>query len=213
MSKHALPCSAGGGSLADLARQPDLRFGDDQVDDRTAARGVGGDAEQLLGGGVPDRNPEVRIGDHDGRRSLADHIRRHDFLDDAHGPSCAVSPWRSTLVPSRDRVNDEEGYAARMAIAPEDVRLYSSGPDVARAVSEPVLLALGARAGLDVGRLDELALALGIAIASAVPGPVTTDLRRAGGQRSVTVSPVAHDRLAGRRSAARGARCVGGRGR
>ena len=54
-----------------------------------------------------------------------------------------------------------------MAIAPEDVRLHSSGPDVARAVSEPVLLALGARAGLDVSRLDELALALGIAIAAA----------------------------------------------
>jgi len=87
-----------------------------------------------------------------------------------------------------------------MATALEDVRLRSSGPDVARAVSEPVLLALGARAGLDVSRLDELALALGIAIAAAVPGPVTTDLRRAGGRVSVTVSPVAHDRLLGRRT-------------
>ena len=87
-----------------------------------------------------------------------------------------------------------------MSTALEDVRLHSSGPDVARAVSEPVLLALGARAGLDVSRLDELALALGIAIAAAVPGPVTTDLRRAGGRVSVTVSPVAHDRLVGRRS-------------
>jgi hypothetical protein len=87
-----------------------------------------------------------------------------------------------------------------MAIVPEDVRLHSSCPVVARAVSEPVLLALGARAGLDVSRLDELALALGIAIASAVPGPVTTDLRRTGGSVSVTVSPVAHDRLAGRRT-------------
>jgi hypothetical protein len=87
-----------------------------------------------------------------------------------------------------------------MATAREDVRLCSSAPDVARAVSEPVLLALGARAGLDVGRLDELAIALGIAIAAAVPGPVTTDMRRAGGCISVTVSPVAHDRLLGRQT-------------
>jgi hypothetical protein len=86
-----------------------------------------------------------------------------------------------------------------MATALEDVRLRSSDPDVARAVSEPVLLALGARAGLDVSRLDELALALGIAIAAAVPGPVTTDLRRTAGRISVTVSPVAHDRLLARR--------------
>ena len=82
----ALPCSSGGGALADLARQADLCFGDHQVQDRTAGRGVGRDAEQLLGGGIPDRNPEVRVGDHDGRRSLADHIRRHDLLDDVHGP-------------------------------------------------------------------------------------------------------------------------------
>jgi hypothetical protein len=87
-----------------------------------------------------------------------------------------------------------------MATALEDVRLRSSGPDVARSVSEPVLLALGARAGLDVSRLDELAIALGIAIAAAVPGPVRTDMRRAGGRVSVTVSPVAHDRLLGRRT-------------
>src|SRR5436309_219614 len=38
-----------------------------------------------------------------------------------------------------------------MATALEDVRLHSSGPDVARAVPQPVLLALVARAGL--GRL------------------------------------------------------------
>lgn len=85
-----------------------------------------------------------------------------------------------------------------MATALEDVRLHASGPGVARAVVEPVLLALGARAGLDVGRLDELAMALEVAIAAAVPGPVTADLRRAGGHVCVTVSPVAHERLQGR---------------
>jgi hypothetical protein len=87
-----------------------------------------------------------------------------------------------------------------MATSPEDVRLHASGPALARAVAEPVLLALGARAGLDVGRLDELAIALDIAIAATVPGPVTADLRRAGGRVTVTVSPVAHERLRGRRT-------------
>jgi hypothetical protein len=87
-----------------------------------------------------------------------------------------------------------------VATAPEDVRLHSSGAAVARAVAEPVLLALGARAGLDVGRLDELAIALDIAIASAAPGPVTTDLCRAGGRVTVTVSPVARDRFRRRRT-------------
>jgi hypothetical protein len=87
-----------------------------------------------------------------------------------------------------------------MATAPEDVRLHASGPAVARAAAEPVLLALGARAGLDVSRLDELAIALGIAIAATLPGPVTADMRRVGGRVSVTVSPVAQDRLRGRQS-------------
>ena len=77
--------------------------------------------------------------------------------------------------------------------------MRASDPTLAKAVVEPVLLALGVRAGLDVGRLDELAIALGIAIGSAVPGPVKTDLRRAGTRISVTVSPVAEERLRGRR--------------
>ena len=77
--------------------------------------------------------------------------------------------------------------------------MRASDPTLAKAVVEPVLLALGVRAGLDVGRLDELAIALGIAIGSAVPGPVKTDLRRAGTRISVTVSPVAAERLRGRR--------------
>jgi hypothetical protein len=87
-----------------------------------------------------------------------------------------------------------------MATARDDVRLHASGPAVARSVAGPVLLALGARAGLDVGRLDELAIALDIAIAAAEPGPITADMRRAGGRVSVTVSPVAHERLRGRRT-------------
>jgi hypothetical protein len=86
-----------------------------------------------------------------------------------------------------------------MSTAPEDVRLQASDPAVAKAVAAPVLLALGARAGFDVGRLDEFAIALDIAIASAVPGPVRADMRLTGGRLSVTVSPVAPDRLHGRR--------------
>ena len=86
-----------------------------------------------------------------------------------------------------------------MATASEDVSLQASDPAVAKAVVRPVLLALGARAGLDVGRLDELAIALDIAIGSVVPGPVTTHLRRSGGSVTVTVSPIAGDRLQGRR--------------
>lgn len=86
-----------------------------------------------------------------------------------------------------------------MATAVEDVSLQASDPAVAKAVVGPVLLALGARAGLDVGRLDELAIALDIAIGSAVPGPVTAHLRRNGGSVTVTVSPIASDRLEGRR--------------
>lgn len=78
--------------------------------------------------------------------------------------------------------------------------MRASDPAVARAVAEPVLLALGVRAGLDVGQLDEFAIALGIAIGSAIPGPVKTDLHRAGTRVSVTVSPVAADRLQGRRA-------------
>jgi hypothetical protein len=84
-------------------------------------------------------------------------------------------------------------------VPPEDVRMRASDQVVAKAVAEPVLLALGVRAGLDVARLDELAIALGIAIGSAVPGPVTTFARRAGASISVTVSPVARDRPRGRR--------------
>jgi hypothetical protein len=59
---------------------------------------------------------------------------------------------------------------------------------------------IGAGPGQGRWRLDELAIALDIAIAATVPGPVTADLRRAGGRVTVTVSPVAHERLRGRRT-------------
>ena len=84
----ALPRSPAGRPLADLPREGDLIVGDDEVDDGPPDRGVRGDAEQLLGSGVPDCHPEVSVGHDDGCRSLANHIRRHDLLDDAHGPPC-----------------------------------------------------------------------------------------------------------------------------
>jgi hypothetical protein len=94
-----LPGAPGRRPLAYLACKTELRLRDDEVRDRLSDRRIGGDAEQLLGGGVPDGNPEAGIGDHHGCGSLADHIRRHDVLDDTHGPpsnsdACHASPRR-----------------------------------------------------------------------------------------------------------------------
>ena len=44
----------------------------------------------------------------------------------------------------------------------DTVNLRVLGAAPATAVAEPLLLALGARAGLDVGRLDELTMAFGL---------------------------------------------------
>ena len=57
-------------------------------------------------------------------------------------------------------------------------------------VAGPAPLALGALAGLYVGRLEELAIALE-SNGAAEPGPVTANLRRAGRHVSVTMAPVA----------------------
>jgi hypothetical protein len=57
-------------------------------------------------------------------------------------------------------------------------------------VAEPVLLALGARAGLDVGRLDELAMALDLALRRA-GRPLVIELTPAAGRLTVAVWPLA----------------------
>jgi hypothetical protein len=68
------------------------------------------------------------------------------------------------------------------------LRVLGSAP--ATAVAEPVLLALGARAGLDVGRLDELAMALELAIQRA-GRPLEIELTPDAGCLTVAVRPLA----------------------
>lgn len=67
------------------------------------------------------------------------------------------------------------------------LRVLGSAP--ATAVAEPVLLALGARAGLDVGRLDELAMALELAISRA-GRPLLIELTPDEGRLTVAVRPL-----------------------
>jgi hypothetical protein len=56
-------------------------------------------------------------------------------------------------------------------------------------VAEPVLLALGARAGLDVGRLDELAMALDLALRDS-GRPLLIELTPEDGTLTVAVRPL-----------------------
>jgi hypothetical protein len=67
------------------------------------------------------------------------------------------------------------------------LRVLGSAP--AAAVAEPVLLALGARAGLDVGRLDELAMALDIALRDS-GRPLLIELTPEDGTLTVSVRPL-----------------------
>jgi hypothetical protein len=67
------------------------------------------------------------------------------------------------------------------------LRVLGSAP--AAAVAEPVLLALGARVGLDVARLDELAMALELAIRRA-GRPLVIELTPGEGRLTVAVRPL-----------------------
>lgn len=67
------------------------------------------------------------------------------------------------------------------------MRVIGAAP--AAAVVEPVLLTLGARAGLDVGRLDELAMAFGLA-ARRARRPLSVELTPAPGRLTVAIRPV-----------------------
>jgi hypothetical protein len=71
----------------------------------------------------------------------------------------------------------------------ETVSLRVLGEAPVVAVAEPVLLALGARAGLDVGRLDELAMAFGLAVRR-VTRPFSIDLTVAAGTLTIAMRPV-----------------------
>ncbi len=69
------------------------------------------------------------------------------------------------------------------------VTLRVLGAAPATAVAEPLLLALGARAGLDVGRLDELTMAFGLA-ARRAGRPLSVDLTPGDGTLTVLMRPV-----------------------
>ena len=71
----------------------------------------------------------------------------------------------------------------------ETVSLRVLGAASAAAVAEPLLLALGARAGLDVGRLYELAMAFGLA-ARRAGRPLSLELTPAAGTLTIAMRPV-----------------------
>jgi hypothetical protein len=77
----------------------------------------------------------------------------------------------------------------------ETVSLRVLGAAPVAAVAEPVLLALGARAGLDVGRLDELAMAFGLAVRR-VARPFSIDLTAAAGTLTIAMRPMEASGLA-----------------
>lgn len=85
-----------------------------------------------------------------------------------------------------------------MPDAVEEVRLRVASAERAAAVAEPVVTALGARAGIPVAALDELIAALALVLRAAVP-PVTIDISRDGTGVAVAVEPVPEARLAPRR--------------
>jgi hypothetical protein len=76
-----------------------------------------------------------------------------------------------------------------VAVIEGTVSLRVLGAAPATAVAEPVLLALGARAGLDIGRLDELAMALDLAIRRA-GRPLLIELTPHEGRLTVAVRPL-----------------------
>jgi hypothetical protein len=77
----------------------------------------------------------------------------------------------------------------------ETVSLRVIGAAPAAAVAEPLLLALGARAGLDVGRLDELAMAFGL-VARRAGSPLSVEITPSAGRLTVAVRPVEVSSLA-----------------
>jgi hypothetical protein len=81
------------------------------------------------------------------------------------------------------------GALLLVAVIDGTVSLRVLGSAPAAAVAEPVLLALGARAGLDVGRLDELAMALALAVRRA-GRPLLIELTPDSGRLTVTVRPL-----------------------
>ena len=100
-----------------------------------------------------------------------------------------------TLVPLRIGVNRPSGTASSgltcSSVAAIDgrVSLRVLGEAPAAAVAEPVLLALGARAGLDVAVLDELVMAVELAIRGA-GRPLLIEVTPDEGRLTVAVRPL-----------------------
>jgi hypothetical protein len=74
------------------------------------------------------------------------------------------------------------------------VSLRVLGEAPAAAVAEPVLLALGARAGLDVAVLDELVMAVELAVRGA-GRPLLIEVTPDAGRLTVVLRPIAPDGL------------------
>ena len=101
----------------------------------------------------------------------------------------------ATLVPLRIGVNGGSWSPASgvtcssVAAIDGTVSLRMLGAAPAAAVAEPVLLALGARAGLDVAVLDELVMAVELAIRGA-GRPLLIDVTPDEGRLTVAVRPI-----------------------
>jgi|KBSMisStandDraft_5_1062788.scaffolds.fasta_scaffold2157759_1 hypothetical protein len=101
----------------------------------------------------------------------------------------------ATLVPLRFGVNRGSGSPASgvtcssVAAINGTVSLRVLGAAPAAAVAEPVLLALGARAGLDVAVLDELVMAVELAIRGA-GRPLLIEVTPDEGRLTVAVRPL-----------------------
>ncbi len=81
-----------------------------------------------------------------------------------------------------------------MAAIDGRVSLRVLGEAPAAAVAEPVLLAMGARAGLDVAVLDELVMAVELAVRGA-GRPLVIEVTPDAGRLTVAVRPIAPDGL------------------
>jgi hypothetical protein len=101
----------------------------------------------------------------------------------------------ATLVPLPIGVNRASGgpsgalTSASVAVIDGRVSLRVLGEAPAAAVAEPVLLALGARAGLDVAVLDELVMAVELAVRGA-GRPLLIEVTPDDGRLTVVLRPV-----------------------
>lgn len=92
------------------------------------------------------------------------------------------------------RVRSGALTSASVAVIDGRVSLRVLGEAPAAAVAEPVLLAMGARAGLDVAVLDELVMAVELAVRGA-GRPLLIEVTPDDGRLTVALRPIAADGL------------------